>query len=74
MLRQLDVFAHLEAPHPATFNLGITQPEKETIRTLSQPEIHSSRAQRQSTVLGEIAAIHCVMGLNTIAQRVVMAL
>ena len=74
MLRQLDDFAHLEAPHPATFNPGITQPEKETIRTLSQPEIHSSRAQRQSTVKEEVVVIRHAMGLNTSAQRVGMAL
>ena len=35
MLRQLDVFAHLEAPHPATFNPGITQPEKETMNPVA---------------------------------------
>ena len=74
MQHQPDVFVHLEARHPAMFDLGITQPEKETTRTLSQREIPRSRAQRQSTVLEEAAAIHCAMGLNTIAQRVVMAL
>ena len=42
MQHQLDVFVRLEAPQPVTFNPVITQPVKETTRTLSKPEIQSS--------------------------------
>ena len=74
MQHQLDVFVRLEAPQPVTFNPVITQPVKETTRTLSKPEIQSSRAQRQSTVKEEVVVIRHAMGLNTSAQRVGMAL